>query len=141
MAAIVTKNRFFLFFLILLNIAKSQCCYQTIKEQWIYNSFSDHECFCSFGRLVSEEKNLNFLIVFYFLLIFFTNFQVWEAATAMFDGSRGHHSWSEKELYSIYGRFSIRIAQFVPIINKQGRHRQLLFLIGQFLNIFYSETW
>jgi hypothetical protein len=33
---------------------------------------------------------------------------------------------------SINGRFSIRIAQFVPIINKQGRHRQLLFLIGQF---------
>jgi hypothetical protein len=24
---------------------------------------------------------------------------------------------------------------------KLGRHRQLLFLIGQFLKIFYSETW
>jgi hypothetical protein len=41
---------------------------------------------------------------------------------------------------SIYGRFSIRIANFFPIINKHGRHRQLLFLIGQFLKIFYSET-
>jgi hypothetical protein len=41
----------------------------------------------------------------------------------------------------IYGRFSIRIAHFVPIINKHVRHRQLLFLIGQFLKIFYSETW
>ena len=25
------------------NIVKSQCCYQTIKEQCIYNSLSDHE--------------------------------------------------------------------------------------------------
>jgi hypothetical protein len=62
-----------------------------------------HRCFLpsfgSFGRMVSEEKNLIFSIVFYILLIFFTNFQVWEAATAMFDGSRGHHSWSERELY------------------------------------------
>jgi hypothetical protein len=60
-----------------------------------------HRCFLlsfgSFGQAVSEEKNLIFSIVFYFLLIFFTNFQVWEVAT--FDGSRGHHSWSERELY------------------------------------------
>jgi hypothetical protein len=41
---------------------------------------------------------------------------------------------------SIYGRFSIMIAHFVPIINKNGHHRQLLFLIGQFLKIFYSEA-
>jgi hypothetical protein len=41
---------------------------------------------------------------------------------------------------SIYGRFSIRIAHFVPIINKHGHHRQLLFLIGQFLRVFYSEA-
>jgi hypothetical protein len=41
---------------------------------------------------------------------------------------------------SIYGRFSIRIAHFVPIINKHGHHRQLLFLIGQFKKIFYSEA-
>jgi hypothetical protein len=40
----------------------------------------------------------------------------------------------------IYGRFTIRIAHFFPIINKHGRHRQLLFLIGQFLKIFSSET-
>jgi hypothetical protein len=40
----------------------------------------------------------------------------------------------------IYGRFSIRFANFVPIINKHGHHRQLLFLIGQFLKIFYSEA-
>jgi hypothetical protein len=62
-----------------------------------------HRCFLpscgSFGQTVSEEKNLIFSIVFYFLLIFFTNFQVLEVATAMFDGSRGHHSWSERELY------------------------------------------
>jgi hypothetical protein len=31
-------------------------------------------------------------------------------------------------------------AHFVPITNKHGRHRQLLFLIGQFLKIFSSET-
>jgi hypothetical protein len=72
MAAIFTKNRFFFIFFNSLNILKSQCCYQTIKEQCIYNSLS---------------------------VIFFTNFQVGEAATAMFDGSRGHHSWSERELY------------------------------------------
>jgi hypothetical protein len=36
-------------------------------------------------------------------------------------------------------RFS-EIDQF-PIIKKHGCHRQLLFLIGQFLKIFYSETW
>jgi hypothetical protein len=53
---------------------------------------------------------------------------------------------SEKKTFrnlvgSIYGRFSIRIAHFVPIINKHGRHRQLLSLMGQFLRIFYSETW
>jgi hypothetical protein len=39
-----------------------------------------HRCFLpsfgSFGRMVSEEKNLICSIVFYFLLIFFTNFQV-----------------------------------------------------------------
>jgi hypothetical protein len=64
-----------------LNIVKSQCCYQTIKEQCIYNSLSDHNnclwrpSFGSFGQTVSEEKNLIFSIVFYFLLIFFTNFQ------------------------------------------------------------------
>jgi hypothetical protein len=46
--------------------------------------------FGSFGQTVSEEKNLIFSIIFYFLLIFLTNFQVWEAATAMSDGSRGH---------------------------------------------------
>jgi hypothetical protein len=51
-----------------LNIAKSQCCHQTIKEQC--------PSFGSFGRMVSEEKNLIFSIVFYILLIFFTNFQV-----------------------------------------------------------------
>jgi hypothetical protein len=55
--------------------------------------------FGSFDRTVPEEKNLIFSIVFYFLLICFTNFQVCEVATAMFDGSRGHHSWSERELY------------------------------------------
>jgi hypothetical protein len=43
MAAIVTKNRFVNFFLNSLNIVKNQCCYQTIKEQCIYNSLSDHE--------------------------------------------------------------------------------------------------
>ena len=42
MAAIVTKNQFYFIFNSL-NIVKSQCCYQTIKEQCIYNSLSDHE--------------------------------------------------------------------------------------------------
>jgi hypothetical protein len=31
------------FFFNSLNIVKSQCCFQTIKEQCIYNSLSDHE--------------------------------------------------------------------------------------------------
>ena len=39
-----------------------------------------HRCFLpsfgSFSQTASEEKNLIFPIVFYFLLIFFTNFQV-----------------------------------------------------------------
>ena len=43
MATIVTKNRFFFNFFYSLNIVKNQCCYQTIKEQCIYNSLSDHE--------------------------------------------------------------------------------------------------
>ena len=43
MAAIVTKNRFLKKDSNSLNIVKSQCCYQTIKEQCIYNSPSDHE--------------------------------------------------------------------------------------------------
>ena len=41
MAAIVTK--LLLFFLNSLNIVKSQCCYQAITEQCIYNYLSDHE--------------------------------------------------------------------------------------------------
>jgi hypothetical protein len=44
-----------------------------------------------------EESN--FFNSFLFFTDFFTNFQVLEAATAMFDGSRGHRSWSERELY------------------------------------------
>jgi hypothetical protein len=44
---------------------------------------------CIYGRSSIRKKKLIFSIVFYFLLTFFTNFQVWEAATAMFDGSRG----------------------------------------------------
>jgi hypothetical protein len=78
MAAIVTKNRFKKRKMNSLNIVKSQCCYQAIKER-------------SFGQTVSEEKNLIFSVVFYFLLICFTNFQVWEAATAMFDGELYMH--------------------------------------------------
>jgi hypothetical protein len=41
---------------------------------------------------------------------------------------------------SMYGRFSIKIAHFVPIRNKHGNHRQFLFVIGGFLKIFSSET-
>ena len=62
-----------------------------------------HRCFLPsfglFGQTVSEEKNQIFSIVFYFLLFFFTNFQVLEATTAMFDGSWSHHSWYVRELY------------------------------------------
>ena len=39
-------------------------------------------------------------------------------------------------VWSIYGRYSIQNAHFVPI---HGRHRQFLFLIGRFLKI-RSET-
>ena len=42
---------------------------------------------------------------------------------------------------SIYGRYSIKFAHFVPIRHKYGCHRQFLFLIGQFLKkISSSET-
>ena len=41
---------------------------------------------------------------------------------------------------SIYGRSSVKIAQFVPIHYQTWRHRQFLFLIGRFLKIFSSET-
>jgi hypothetical protein len=34
----------------------------------------------------------------------------------------------------------MQCAHFARTINKHGRHRQFLFLIGRFLNIFYSET-
>jgi hypothetical protein len=41
---------------------------------------------------------------------------------------------------SIYGRPSIRIAHFVPSVNKHGHHRRLLFLIGWFKKLFSSVT-
>jgi hypothetical protein len=41
---------------------------------------------------------------------------------------------------SIYGRSSIKIAFFSWSVNKNGCHRQFLFLIGQFLKIFSSQT-
>ena len=58
---------------------------QRTFHRWFLPSFG------SFGQTVSEEKNLIFSIVFYFLLIFFTNFQVWEVATAMFDGLKENY--------------------------------------------------
>jgi hypothetical protein len=44
-----------------------------------------------------------------------------------------HGKMNRNLVGSIYGRSSIKIAQFVPIGNKHGRHRQFLFLIGWFL--------
>jgi hypothetical protein len=41
---------------------------------------------------------------------------------------------------SIYGRSSIKFLILSRSINKHGRHRQFLFLIGRFLKIFFSET-
>jgi hypothetical protein len=41
---------------------------------------------------------------------------------------------------TIYGRSSIRLLISFRSINKHGRHRQFLFLIGRFLKIFSSET-
>jgi hypothetical protein len=41
---------------------------------------------------------------------------------------------------SIYGRSSIKILILSRSINKHGRHRPFLFLIGWFLKIFSSET-
>ena len=41
---------------------------------------------------------------------------------------------------SIYWRSSITIAHFVPIVNKHGRQRRVLFLIGWFFKFFSSET-
>jgi hypothetical protein len=118
MADIVTKNRFFFFFNSL-NIVKSQCCYQAIKEQCIYNSLSDHECRCflpsfgSFGQMVSEEKNLIFSTVFYFLLIFFTIYQVWEAATAIKPYGK-----------NAYVVFFQNIDWRPPAVIQRGRHLQ-----------------
>jgi hypothetical protein len=40
---LVVYEKWLLFFFNSLNIVKSQCCYQTIKEQCIYNSLSDHK--------------------------------------------------------------------------------------------------
>jgi hypothetical protein len=71
-----------------------------------------HRCFPpsfgSFGQTVSEEKNLIFSIVFYFLLIFFTNFQVWEAIRVSNhkseSGSYMHHfhkDWWQLAFYRI----------------------------------------
>jgi hypothetical protein len=78
-----------------------------------------HRCFLSsfgsFGQMVSEEKNLIFSIVFYFLLIFFTNFQVWEAATAMFDGSRGSSFMVWKRI--IYALFLYSLVATLVLCN------------------------
>ena len=41
---------------------------------------------------------------------------------------------------SIYGRFSITMHILSRSNNKHDRHRQLLFLLGRFLKMFYSET-
>jgi hypothetical protein len=41
---------------------------------------------------------------------------------------------------SIYGRSSLKIAHLFRSINKYGHHRQFLFLIGRFYEIFSSET-
>jgi hypothetical protein len=41
---------------------------------------------------------------------------------------------------SIYGRFSIKLLILSRSIDKHGRHRQFLFLIGRYLKIFSSET-
>ena len=40
----------------------------------------------------------------------------------------------------MYGRSTMKIAHLSRIVNKLGRHRQFLFLIGRFLKIFSSET-
>jgi hypothetical protein len=40
----------------------------------------------------------------------------------------------------IYGRSSITMLILSRSVNKHGRHRQFLFLIGRFLKIFSSET-
>ena len=41
---------------------------------------------------------------------------------------------------NIYGRSSIRVFISFRSINKHGRHRQFLLLIGWFLKFFFSET-
>ena len=41
---------------------------------------------------------------------------------------------------SSYGMAFLKIAHFALSINKYGRHRKLLFLIGRFWKIFSSET-
>jgi hypothetical protein len=91
--------------------------------------------FCSFGNVVSEKKifrnrpirNKNCL---------------WEPYLLM-DRDEMSSLYRGPPIDASYqvSRFSIRIAHFVPIINKYGHHRQLLFLIGQCTKIFYSETW
>jgi hypothetical protein len=85
------------------------------NEPTLYRTF--HRCFLpsfgSFGKAVSEEK-------------IFRNRPIknknclWQPYLLMDQDEMSNH--------------------FVPIINKHGHHRQLLFLIGQFLKIFYSEA-
>ena len=42
----------------------------------------------------------------------------------------------------IYGRSSKKVLILSRFVNKHGRHRQFLFLIGQFLKIFsFEKTW
>ena len=54
--------------------ASYQVSVHLAKQRTFYRCFLPS--FGSFGQTVSEEKNLIFSIVFYFLQIFFTNFQV-----------------------------------------------------------------
>ena len=51
-----------------------------------------------------------------------------------------HSQMNWNLVWSIYGRSSLKIAHLVWSINKHGRHRQFLFLIGRFLKIFSAET-
>jgi hypothetical protein len=161
-AVTVTKNRKLLsktYF----KIRYKASCHQALWKWCIYDPLSDlwlltlvaygtqqrtfHRCFLpsfgSFGRMVSEEKNLIFSIVFYILLIF-CSFRP-DPLTNMATINNSCFWFSKKSsplkplcqmnrnlVGGIYGRFSIRIAQFVPIINKHGRHRQLLFWLVNF---------
>ena len=108
MAAIVTKNIFFFFFKFF-KYCKEQCCYQTIKEQCIYNYLSDHEWWPRLPSNMAVAAS-----------------QTWKLVKKTVKNRKLLKKIDSSHLKpfgqmnrilvgSIYGKFSVVIAHFVPI--------------------------